>query len=50
MSHPAATADGRLVVDDPRLLDLSARDVRVERLGGDATWSVGRSTCRSRTP
>ena len=30
-----------LVVDDDRLLDLLAPDVRAQRLGGDAAWSEG---------
>jgi gluconolactonase len=30
-----------LVVEDSRLLDLVAADVRAERLGGEATWSEG---------
>jgi len=30
-----------LTVDDPRLLDLLDRDLTVERLGGDCTWSEG---------
>jgi gluconolactonase len=38
----APTGDApRLVVDDPRMLDLVAPDVQAERLGGDATWSEG---------
>ena len=41
MTHPAVTGAADLVVDDARLLDLLAPDARVERLGGDATWSEG---------
>ncbi|HEX2805937.1 MAG TPA: SMP-30/gluconolactonase/LRE family protein [Kineosporiaceae bacterium] len=41
MTHPSATGTAGLVVDDARLLDLLAPDARVERLGGDATWSEG---------
>jgi gluconolactonase len=42
MTHPlTAGAGAPVVLDDPRLLDLLAEDARVERLGGDATWSEG---------
>src|SRR3954447_693863 len=41
MSEARSDSESAVVTDDPRLHALLDPDARVERLGGDATWSEG---------